>query len=298
MTENATPAAGTDTAAAPAATETKTEAQIVADVMAFDPFAPPAEKPAEAGTDTTGKEELGGQGGEVKPVEGKEPTQQVDPKATAATAQAPQQQGPTPREQELLAQVSALQHAIARSQPQPQAQPQGQPQGQAPKYNLQLPPQIIKGLRSEDDEEFAVAMHAVMNGIVNKVWNDVQEHLVKEVQPGFDRRIQSAMEHNTQIKRIHDDFYGTYPHLANPAIRPVVQNAAMQVAQAWTMQGRPIQWTKEFADSVAMLVHQIIPAPQQQQQSQPQIPGKTPTFTSQPGTRPAATPINDFASVL
>jgi hypothetical protein len=279
-----------DTAPEAPAPAPDAQAQAVADIMAFDPFGPAS--PAEAGTDETGKPEVDGEPSGEGEGEVKKDLTQPEPKAGEAITEPPKQQGPTQREQELQAQVVALQKAIQDSKPQP-AQPAS---GEVPKakYNLGLPAQVIQGLRSEDEQEFSVAMHAVINGIANRLWSDMQEHLSSDVVPQIDQRANAVMQHATQVQQVHTDFYNTFPHLKNPAIMPVVQNAALQVATSWTQQGREIKWGKEFADDVAALVHQIIPQPAAQQQPTP----KPKTFTAKPGTRPGMPSGNEYTDVL
>ena len=279
----------------PATSPADDRAKMVADIMAFDPFGPA--EPAKAGqSDDTGKSEDGGEGSGEPVVT--EPTQaQPDPKAAAAPTQPPTQQGPTQREQELLAQVTALKQVIESTKPQ--AQPQAQkPDQPTAKYNLGLPPQLIQGLRSENDEEFAVAMHAVINGIANKVWGDVQDHLTKVVAPQFDQRIKAVTDNSSQSQRVHQEFYGEYPHLNNPHLMPLVQQAALSVAQQWNQQGKPISWNKDFMTAIAEFIHQYIPNPKAQVQQQPAAQPKRQQFTAQPGSRPGGAKGNEFAEVL
>ena len=195
-----------------------------------------------------------------------------------------------------MAQVAALNRVIQETA-QPQRTQEAKPgEPKPPRYNLGLPPQVISGLRSEDEQEFATSMHAVINGIANRLWTDMQEHLAKEVAPAFDQRISAVVNYQKQTEQVYHDFYSAYPHLNNPAVMPVVQNAALAVGQQWTAQGKPIQWNKEFADAVAAMVHKIIPAPQQQVQPQP----KPRTYAAQPGSRPASTasPNSEMIDVL
>jgi hypothetical protein len=254
--------------------------------MSFDPFGPA--KPAEAGTDETGKKEGTdeGSGKEVKPTQAK-----PDPKATVAQPEPPKQQGPTPEVQALQAQVATLQALIQQN-----AQPKGEQKPGGPKYQLGIPPQVIQGLRSEDEQEFATSMHAVINGIANRLWIDMQDHLAKEVIPQIDQRASAVMQHGTQVHQVHNDFYGEHPNLKNPVLMPLVQNAALQVAQNWTQQGKPIAWNKDFAKDIADLVYSVIPRPQQAQAPAPQP--KQNTYVAQPGSRPAVSSGNPFADVL
>ena len=280
--------AGAPEVSAPEPAKVDSQEQHVKDIMAFDPFGPA--KPAEAGTDETGKKEGKDEGsGEAKP----KPGEAKDPKAAVVPQpEPPKQQGPSQEVQALQAQVATLQALIQQNTQKPQAE---QKPG-APKYQLGIPPQVIQGLRSEDEQEFAVSMHADINGIANRLWTDMQEHLSKEVIPQIDQRASAVMQHGTQVHQVHNDFYGEHPNLKNPVLMPLVQNAALQVAQTWTQQGKPITWNKDFAKDIADLVYTVIPRPQPQQQPSPQP--KPNTFVAQPGSRPAVSSGNPFADVL
>lgn len=279
----------TEGTAAPAAETPTTPAQsdksVVAEIMAFDPFGPatPAKAEPEA---TTGDKPAEGEADEVE--------QEAQPQGQPQPAPAqPMQQGPTPREQELQAQVAALQRAIQEgATPKSEAKPTTK----EPKYNLGLPPQLIQGLRSEDEQEFATSMHAVINGITNRIWTDVMEHLDKQVLPTIDQRASMVVSQGQTMRQVHDEFYGAYPHLKNPMLQPLVQNAALAVARQWAGEGKAIEWNKDFMEAVGVLVSQVVPNPAAQQTPKPKP--KAPTFTAGQGTRPAAPAGNEFAEVL
>lgn len=286
-----------------APSQAEQSAQMVKDIMEFDPFGPA--KSADAGPDSTGTTQAkpGEPVGEGQPdPKAAQPTdqQQPDPKAAQPAAAPPMQQGPTQKEQELQAQVAALQKAIQQVQQQPAQGQQQQTQQPEAKYNLGLPPQVIAGLRSEDEKEFAVSMHAVINGIANRLWTDMQQHIAKEVIPQIDSRAHAVLSQGDQVRQVHSDFYGANPNLKNPMIVPLVQNAALAVGKHWHESGRQIEWNAEFAGQVAELVYQVVPhlRPQQQQQQQAPVQQQPKPFVAGMGSRPPASKGNEFAELL
>lgn len=277
----------TNTEAATAETTPATpdeRAQHVQDLMSFDPFGPAEETATTADAGDTGTTE-----GDAGEGEGGDKT----PAQTQAPTTTPTTPVPTQREQELTAQVQALQRAIAESRPQ---ETQASPEKPQAKYNLGLPPQLIQGLRSEDEAEFAVAMHAVINGMANRIWNDVQEHLTQAVLPQVDQRVSAVVDQGSQVKTVHDEFYGAYPHLKNPILVPLIQRAALEVGRQWQTQGKQIAWNKDFADQVAQMVHSVVPQPQQQQQQAAPKPRQP--FVAGTGSRPAPAKTSEFAELL
>ena len=253
------------------------------DIMKFDPFGPMVEEKPKPKVEDAGKK--------------------VEPKveAPAAAPVAPPVQKSS-RETELEGQIAALKSVIERSttQPQPQAadKPAGQPE---PKYNLAIPEPLIAALRSEEDKDFGLAMNSIVNGIANRIYQDVKaemsqqaEQLPMKVQEVL-HNVTTAQQRTEQVRR---DFYGTYPHLNNPVLYPMVQQAAAQVAAHWQQQGKPLEWNQEFMGHMAQLIHQVIPLPQQQQQPAPAPARVQPPYSARPGARPPAAQPDEFQDVL
>lgn len=262
------------------------------EVLAFDPFGPATNPeggsatPGQSGEPGTPAEgEGGGQPGAQPQVPGSStapaaaPTPGQQP-PVPATPQA--QPSPQPTMQEL---VSAIRQAA-----QPQQTPAGQqPAPEAPRYNLQLPPQILTALRSEDPTEFATGMHSVVNGITNKVWTDVQQFLAESFMPQISQAIQANIERYQSQQQVAQQFYGKHAALAAANLRPLVQQAGLQVIQARNAAGKSLEWGDEVMDEIAEQVYKTVP--QLRPAAAPPAPaapkgGKQPFSTGQ-GTRPA-----------
>jgi len=268
-----------------AAPEVQAPAQpTTEEILKFDPFGPAMVEPE--------AEDAG------KKVEAPKVTEPVVP---AAPKTAPPVQK-SPREMELEGQIAALRSVIERGTVQPQVvAPSQQPTQPAPKYNLAIPEPLLTAMRSEDDKDFSLAMNSVVNGIANRIYQDVKAEMSQQAEQ-LPQKVQEVLHNVTlaqqRTEQVRRDFYTAYPHLQNPMLVPLVQQAAMQVAQTWSAQQRPLAWNQEFMNDMAALIHQVIPYPQQQQPA-PQPPARVqPPYSARPGTRPAAAPASEFMDVL
>lgn len=273
--------------AAPAAAAEPT----IADIMAFDPFGPsdkgePAPESGKPATEAKGETETGET--EPKPADATAAAD-VAPASKPADAQPAPVTPPTPSPevQALQQQIATLTQTIqsmSTAQPAPAAKPDGT-EATEPKFNLALPPQMIKALRSEDEGEFGAAMTAVINGIANKMWNEVQQHIATEVVPNMGRIADQHYQVVQQRQRVQQEFYGAYPTLNRPELYGIVQQAGVMVAQQRAALNKPVVWDQQFASEIAEKVFAIFP--QLKPQAAPQV---TPTpkqpFQTTPGTRP------------
>lgn len=253
--------------AAPAA---QSAAPTAAEILAFDPFGPPSEpaKPAatpaagDAGSAKPGTTPADGKGGAAaKPVldaNGKpvapaaSPAPAPDPAMTPAPVQAPN------LEQLFREQTDAIRSAVAARPAAPAAPTAEAPA--APKFNLGIPPQLIDGLRSDDPKEFALSMNAVVNGIANHLWNTFNQHLESTVQPSYRNMIQEVLQSQQTQAQVAQDFYGKHANLNNPTLRPLIQQAGVEVAQARMAAGKSVAWSEELRDEIAEKIYSVLPA--------------------------------------
>ncbi len=264
--------------------EVQTPAEPTAeDILKFDPFGPAVEEKPAPKVEDAGKK--------------------VEPKVTAPVAApvAPPVQKSS-RETELEGQIAALKSVIERSATQPQVQPSSQAATpEAPKYNLAIPEPLIAALRGEEDKDFGLAMNSIVNGIANRIYQDVKAEMSQQAEQ-LPMRVQEVLHNVTtaqqRTEQVRRDFYGAYPHLNNQMLYPIVQQAAMQVARSWAAQGKQLDWTPEFMGEMAQLIHQVIPAPQQQQQPAPAPARVQPPYQARPGTRPPVAQPDEFVDML
>ncbi|TXH10402.1 MAG: hypothetical protein E6R03_15510 [Hyphomicrobiaceae bacterium] len=279
-----------------------------AEVMAFDPFGPAQDTPAaEAGAQTTPSTEgTGVESGKTEKTT--EPAQQelsldkADPNVTN-TQPVTQPAGQTSALEELVrTQTAQINQLIAERQA---ANPtQGQQEQTPPRFNLAIPPQVVGMLRSEDDAEFAQGMHAVINGIANKIWTDMETHVGELMQSRVPQIVQGHSEAVQTRQRIADDFYGKYPSLKHPTLQTIVQQAGVQVAQARAQRGGNLGWDESLRDEIAEAVFQLLPQLRQTAPAQTQTPAaapqRVPQFATGTGSRPAtqSDPTQEFRDLL
>lgn len=280
-----------------------------ADIMAFDPFGPQGDEAlagAAATTSTpTPADDSGQQSGKTPPAAAQpepvpaKPAAEVDPNAPPATPATPAAQ-PQPNLEALTASiVNALETrpAATPTTPETPAEPP------APKYNLGLPPQVLGMLRSEDPQEFANGMHTVINGIANKLHNDMQEQL-QQLATGILQRVPDLVQQHhtttTTQEKVASDFYGKYEHLNVPALKPLIQQLGVKVAEARMAKGLSIAWSDELRDELAEAVHTALPQLRPAAAPQPTVaPAAKAPFATGGGSRPApSSQPNEFAEVL
>ena len=144
-------------------------------------------------------------------------------------------------------------------------------------------------------------MNSIVNGIANRIYQDLKSEMSQQAEQ-LPMKVQEVLHNVTtaqqRTEQVRRDFYGAYPHLDNPMLYPVVQQAAAQVASHWQSQGKPLAWNQEFMGNMAYLIHQVIPMPQQPQQPAPAPARVQPPYSARPGTRPPAAQPDEFQDVL
>lgn len=131
-------------------------------------------------------------------------------------------------------------------------QPQGQqPQGDPlPDYNWNVPEALVTAMGSEDPAERRMALQALIRGVATGIHAQVRQEYMSRLQgmaTEVPRVMQQQLRQQHEQQQIYQDFYGTYPQLADPRIRPLV----MQVAQEEIQRNPNVTWNAEFRDRVA-----------------------------------------------
>lgn len=237
----------------------------IAEVMAFDPFAPENKAPEKEAAKTG--DEAGTVAAEtdpkapVVPVTAKSPVAPVDPKAPKAPVAPVPPVPPKPDpaasgEAALRETAQAIRDLVAKTAPAAA----DKPEPTAPKFNLGIPDQLLGALRSEDPAEFKLGMTSVLNGVANHVYNTIQESIQKEFLPAIPQMIERYVENIRQQQAVATDFYGAYPSLANEALKPFVQQVGAHIAQQRAAAGKSLAWGPELRDEIANYIFEQIPA--------------------------------------
>ena len=290
----------TDGGAAPAAATPSITEPTPADVMAFDPFGPKSTQTPDPATDAGKPGETG------KPAEGDgavpaggQPGATPAPGTPASTTSTPATPAQVPP-QDLSQLTAAIREAIAT----PKATPAAQDAPSAPKYNLALPPEMLNALRSEDPKEYGTAMHAVVNGIANKLWMDQMEYVQKELLPGINQLVLGHIQAQQQQQQVAQEFYSTYPQFQPQAIRTLVQQAGLVVAQTRQAAGKSLAWSPELAAEIAETVYQTVPQlrPAPGTEKKPNGSASKVPFSTGTGARPATagakTPADEMLELV
>lgn len=193
---------------------------------------------------------------------------------------------PTQQQPDLRQLVQEQTHQLTAALRQPPPQPQQQ-QGPPLKFNLGVPPALTAALRSEDPQQFEAGVGALINGVANHVWNTVMDHLQNQVIPSVPRMIDQHVNSIQRQQSVAQDFYGKYPQLGNPGLRPMVQTIGAQIAEEFARAGHSLEWGDQIRDAIAERIFQMIPALRQAQQvAQQPAPSPQRRFSTGNGTRP------------
>lgn len=278
----------------------------VDEILSFDPF--PSTSDGEVGSSTPTAEKSGQQaGGEQQPQggqqQGQQPSKEQKPAPTGQQPQQPAQQQPgstqpvaqpamTPSVDQLQGRVEATQRLVetllAQGQSQPASQQTTTPK--EPKYNFEIPPQIAQAIRSEDPSESAAGMKVLINGLANRIYQDVASHIAEQM-TSVPQVVQQIIQHQNSQDEIRRDFFSSYPHLSKPELQPLIAQTAQTLTMQWQASGRQLGWTPEFKQTLHDTVIGILNSvnPQGQQQPQGQQPAQQPQQrqTFQAGGAPA-----------
>lgn len=205
-------------------------------------------------------------------VEEQQPTAEAEKPATAEVEK------PASVDAEMIAlraQVEQLQQMLVQ-----QGQQQQQPAKQAaeapalPNYAVQIPPQILKLLDSEDPTERAQGLSNLVEGTSVMVHRNMRQEMATVVQellkvmPGLAQHQAGSM---VTAQTVQQDFYGAHPDLNNELLRPMVMQVAQKLMgdRKWAGQG----WSGELRDTIAQTVREqlkgVVQVPQAKVPVQP-----------------------------
>lgn len=177
---------------------------------------------------------------------------------------------------------------------------------------LTVPPQLMEMIDNDDPQVRQQGLNQVVNGVGNVIMRDVMQKLLPNVMQAIMSQVPQVITQHQAQRESSQAFYGKYPQLAQPALKPVLDNLGQQVALAWQAEGKnPIRqdgtMDPEFMDNVAAaffaMTGAAAPAPaisqntpgqttqvvQQQTQTAPAPGRRQPFFTGVSARPPAAT---------
>lgn len=229
----------------------------VRDFLDFDPF-----EPADAG-----------QEGAAAPAPADETAERAEGDALPPSGgQAPSQQQPQQGAQApdpVLRELARINETLAASQqPQPQyTPPQAAPPG--PRFNLEIPQQILKAvIHSEDPEERAAGLAALVNGLANTLYNDISSEMrasQQQMYQALPQMHQRLSQEQVEQQRAASDFFGRFQNLRpTPQMMSFVAAEAKQLAvEQWRAGNRSLQWNDAFRDALGQRIHESLGIPMQ-----------------------------------
>jgi hypothetical protein len=164
---------------------------------------------------------------------------------------------------QMLSFIQTLQVNAGQSQ-SAQRQEASQREAETPQYRYQINPDALAGLQSENPVEFKGAIEALLSGVAANVHQNLVSHVKDYVAKQVPSMIQGSQRVQQQQDAVFSDFYGNFPELDKPELRPFVLSAA----QAMYREGFQ-NWDQNFRNALGHRVRSVLQqyAPQQQQAS-------------------------------
>lgn len=272
-------------------------AQDIRSIMDFDPFGPEeqdGQPPSPATTEATPPAPAGEQN-----VVGTPPTG-----APAAAPTAPPPPPPPTPDQALREAAAALAQSaqqipqVIREAQAPQAPTAPKSDEYAPRteqgqnidYGMvmqQIPDQLIQGIASENPVERKQAVGQLLGVAMHIAHRQAVAHAVNQLRDEFSRVMPVFVQEQIQSfqtqQEVFNDFYGAFPHLSNPAIRPIVQREAKNLAAQLGVRGWSEDFRQRLGEHVTTMLRQFA-AP-----VTPPPPTQAPVMSG-PSARPAMPP--------
>lgn len=156
-------------------------------------------------------------------------------------------------------------------------------QGQPINYNnVTVPQPLVDALASENPVERAGAVNTLVRHMMHTTHQMAVQHAVSmlrneltQVLPNY---VRSQLEGYDSRREVFNDFYGAFPQLSHPSLRPLVMQEAQKLAAQTGARG----WSQQFRNQLGEHVINLL-------RSLAAVPGAQPTGPSMaaPTARPA-----------
>lgn len=171
----------------------------------------------------------------------------------APPPQVPPQAQPTGPDPATQARMDALERIIGhrlQTQEQP-AQPAAPAAPELPPYTFTIPPQLAQMFEAEDPatrvQAVAIAMTATAKAVHANLMQEFGQKL-QQLSESLPDMMSDRMGDFARRQSIFNDFYGTYPQLSHPGLRPLVREVTARVYQA---RGGQENWNPQLRDAIA-----------------------------------------------
>lgn len=231
---------------------------------------------------------------EAEPLEGEEEaeTSELEPLGTAPEEQAPVA-APPALDTSAISEAIAAGFRTAKEDPPVAAEnaPKARP---GPDFGrIVIPPQVIQAMEHDDPAVRAQGYQAFAGGVGNLIYTQAMQQVEQQMQQlvqDMPNVVQNHFASTQRRQHVEQDFYGTYPQLNTPALRPLV----MQTAAAVLKETGATGWTQEARDAIAHRVFEMFQGalPQQAAPIAPVAPPAPPARLSSQrvGARPSVGP--------
>ena len=243
-------------AQAPADGSSSAEGPSLKDYMDFDPFEPSSGEAVEGKEPKAPSDEpASGAGGDALP-------------PSAASPPQPKEQGSAPQggaEDPVLRELARINETLAANQRQQPYYPPQAPRAPSgptpPRFNLEIPQQILKAvIHSEDPEERAVGLAALVNGLANTIYQDISNEFRTQQQQLYQSLPevhQKLNQEQYEQQRAASDFFGRFTTLrpTRQMMELVAGEAKALAVELWRSGNRNLQWDENFREALGQRIH-------------------------------------------
>lgn len=126
----------------------------------------------------------------------------------------------------------------------------------ASKYNFNVQPDLVEAMQSDDTGVSAGALNSIVLGTALAVHKAVREEYMEKISDLEKRlvgRVNGAAQAASKEEAVNQ-FYATYPQLNSPAIRPIVQQVAIEQAKKGAV------WGEQTMLAIAQQTREVLKA--------------------------------------
>lgn len=176
---------------------------------------------------------------------------EVEPLAAAPEEQEPEVVAPAALDMSAISQAIADGFRTAKEPPAEAGTKEEQKAPTGPDFGrIQIPEQVIQAMEHDDPAVRAQGYQAFAGGVGNLIYSQAMQQVQQQMQHLTQTMPNVVQEHFAATQRrqhVEQDFYGSYPQLNTPALRPLV----MQTAAAVLKETGATGWTDEARDAIA-----------------------------------------------
>lgn len=185
-------------------------------------------------------------------VEGEETPKQPDPDGQTGGEGADASSAQNEQSLEDQAALRRIAQALEQRPAQPQ-QEKKEKDEELPNYMFDIPSDLVRALRSEDESEARQGIQMLLSGVLKAAHNAIRQEFTQRLATNSETLQKQMSEAQAQVQvrqAVTADFYQAYPQLNNPAVQPIVSQVWDHIVRT----ENPQQWTEQLRTRIGNAV--------------------------------------------